>query len=192
MEGGREEGRCTRSDGGALMASPLPTHLPQEAMQICEEVDEPTEQTISTAVEAGRLRAARLHAQDDRAFDCDKSVWPSGVKPSQREAAWQRKEMSTVMRGVAINALPTCCDGFELSFKKPLICLRAGTTESSAAASLRTRPNVYNYVVHGAKVRSSITPTALSPPPPPLHTPHPHMHNACEAGFTTRPQLTRA
>ena len=101
---------------------------------------------IRAAIDAAAFRAAGIKARDEQAFVTDSSVWPTPrVAITDREAMWQRKEMSASLRGVGASSLPPAAKGFQLTFDKPLVQRRTGV-----AAGCRTRPSIYDYVVSGS------------------------------------------
>ena len=138
-------------DGSSSLAAPTVEHSgPTAAGTDASSL----ESSLALRIQAGKQKAAAMHASDTSDFKCiagrDASVYvPSIPVASTREAAWMRKEVSKEMQGVSASSSPFAGQAMRKVLTRVLV--RSRTVSS---VSVRARPNLYDHVMHGASVLS--------------------------------------
>jgi hypothetical protein len=109
--------------------------------------------TSEQAAHAGIHYAAGLKVTDMAGFKAGfVSIYPKDVVVAQREAAWHRREMSKVMRGVGLDSSPFPDGQISQKLLKPTVV--RGRSGFPACARLRQRPDAYNFVTNGCYVHA--------------------------------------
>ena len=147
------------SDAGGEVASlpPPPSDASTSASNVLVastpagiETIAPTKQEIVAAIQRAELAAAGFKARDELPFSLDSTCWPDKVPITAREANWMRIELSRVMTGVGVSSLPATCNGsYTITNRRKLVQRRGG---NDAAADLRLRPALYDYIVDNTKM----------------------------------------
>ena len=134
--------RAAGSGGAAPLASVAaqPTHVSPSAALV--------EQMIEEKVIDGMKLGAAIKAKEELSFGLppDVSIWRASVAIAEREASWQRKEISLKMAGIDVHKLPKQAVEGKLFFVQKKVQMRGG---KGPDATIRARPDMYNYVVHG-------------------------------------------
>jgi hypothetical protein len=130
------------ASSGTDVAGAAPSSSTAVDISICTEID----RVLDEAMEA----AAGLKAREEMAFNVPEKARTGWAKLAQREAAWMRVELAGLLDGASLNALPAgCADDGSVLFQRQRVVRRSGSAEEGGGT--RERPNIYSYIVDGAR-----------------------------------------